>query len=121
MRDYRIKESRWSISSPSGAGSVVSSEPLNGEILEVDWTSNRVNGSLFLTKGASSEEVWRRNQGSMAVGTAYAKPRSYLQDSTGAVVIGSLTTPHTINDVLWLNYAGVVSGGTPITAVVRYR
>ena len=121
MRENRIKESRWSVSSASGAGSVVSDSALNGELLEVDWTSNRVNGSLFFTKGQGAEEVWRRNQGSDA-GTQYAKPRTYLQNTAGTLhSTGSPSDTFKINDVLWLNYAGLVSGGTAVTAVVRYR
>lgn len=122
VRDSRIKEAQFSVSAISGAGSVTSNSDvnINGEILEVDWSTNRT-GSIFLTFGATGEEFFRRNAPS-GTGVQVTRPVAFQHLTTGGFAsAGSPVTPFVTNDKVWLQYVGVASGASALSVNVRYR
>lgn len=123
VRDVRIKEVRFSeVISASNTGSFVSSSPINGEILEVDWAyGSQGVGSIFLTFGATQEEFFRRDAASGA-GTQVGRPYVSSQSTTGSIA-GTFTThvPFVTNDHIVLNTKAVLSGTTALSVNVRYR
>lgn len=121
MRENRIKTYKFPTQNYSATttGSVVSDKGLNGEILDIFWTSN-ITGSVFLTNLETGEEVWRNNATS-GTSAQIATPRKFTQATTGSIA-GALHVPFNIADSLALNVGSALSGTTmTLNLSVRYR
>jgi hypothetical protein len=123
VRSNRIKEYRFSETiSASSTGSFVSSQPVNGEILEVDliYGSQGV-GSAFLTT-SNGTEFWRTDAASGAT-TQHFYPRVLTQLSTGSISVAAGARPdkYVSNEHIVLNTKAILSGAAPFEVTVRYR
>jgi len=121
VRDNRIKEYRFSpqtINSSGGDLTVYSDNPINGDILQVDWSFNRT-GSVWLTMSGTGEEFFRRNSASGA-STRITNPRTFAQSTTGSIG-GAEHIPFIANDKIVLNVLNALSGTQTLDVNVRYR
>ena len=124
VRDIRIKEFRFTPQTFNTNGddlTLYSDNPINGEILDVDWAFNRT-GSIFLTISGTGEEFFRRNAPSGA-GVQVGTPRKFNQITTGSttIALGVELIPFIANDKIVLNVLNAASGAQTLDLNVRYR
>lgn len=117
VRENRIKNYNFSHTINTANVSLAGSEVINGEILEVHWSSNSA-GSFWLVRSGAGEELWRRNAPS---GTGYQVGRPYIfSESTTGSIAGARSIPFVIQDKLLL-MGSAVSGTNTLDLTVYYR
>jgi hypothetical protein len=127
VRENRIKEVSFS-GTLTGDGTttvydVPSLDPINGEILEVQYSFNRT-GSIAITISGTGEEVFRRNLPSGAgVGVdnwQFGHPAVFTETTTGSIA-NAHHVPFVANGPLMLNIGSMASGTNLPVVMVRYR
>lgn len=98
---------------------VFSNHPINGEILEVDWTFNRA-GSMFLSFSGTGEEFWRRNAPSGA-STNITRPYVFTEEVATGSIANAQHVPFVANDVIAFDVGSALSGTQALTFTIRYR
>lgn len=125
-QDYRIKEYRFPsflfITGVSAAVTQTTNHAINGEILDIEWTSDST-GSLAVALSGTAFEVFRRNAPS-GTGWQQTFPRIFSQTTTGSIA-NALHVPWVVNEPMVVSMTAASGttalSGTSYAVTIRYR